>query len=119
MKTWEMIKMLTENPKLKFADPEGNIAMIDQFYVLRWQGQGNGRPVNINIRHENWQLVPEPVPVWEAIKAYMEGKTVTCWCKQKCKKADGCEYSKTGSDPKDFCKAGILEGTWYIEEAGE
>jgi len=83
MKTWEMIKMLSENTKLRFDALVEYPGYIQAMQVFKY---GNAIALNIkdgspkfltmdgNIMAADWQLVREPVPVWEAIKALMADK---------------------------------------------
>lgn len=124
MKTWEMIAMLEKNPKLRFTDN----SLVGADYLANVVGMYNNRlswirpngevfndfPVTIKNMNLDWELVREPVPVWEAIKAFvMEGKNISCV-------ADGSEVKftiKCNADYKHaFSNVFILTGTWYIEE---
>ena len=91
MKTSEAIAMLEKNPKLRFKNTrhdgvETVIYISDYGYfnaVVTHNGKvkdyskglynfyGNFKP------NADWQLVREPVPAWEAIKAFCEGKSVS------------------------------------------
>jgi len=129
-KTWEVIKMLSENPKLKFrlVIQKVGIDLKDTFL----QSAGNGyltiieREVektaegNIGLDDE-WTLIQEPVPFMEAIKALNEGKGVYC------KIDSGKLYYKSGTSLNGYYAVldefggpistkEILKGKWYIEE---
>lgn len=124
-KTWEMIKMLEENPNLKFKP-------VDQSYEVKTlkgdsgnielvQGNYNSS-VFLYLNYE-WTLIQTPVPFLEAVQAYSEGKTIRC------------EYSdtKTIFSPEfntscigfgmwfatkyeaTVSTGQILEGKWYVE----
>jgi hypothetical protein len=103
MKTSEMIAMLEKDPTLKFWSPQ---TPIDSYlYVDRY------RRITPTIKEsEDWKIVLEPVPVWEAIKALKEGQTVTCKCK------DCIEPCVLPRHFDVFCSEGIQEGVWYIGE---
>lgn len=125
MKTWEMIKMLSENPKLRFKGKtyysHDAIVFIDDDDALSWEIDDGKRKrfERLNsgtwILNQNWQLVRASVPVWEAVKALAEGKIVRCECGDNCRQGLGrgsCKFPYSGS----VCQYAISKGTWYIEE---
>ena len=73
----------------------------------------------INLNSE-WELVQQPIPFMEAVKAYSEGKTIRC--ESDC---GSWQYKKEFSDEiKDTKHTAIstheiLEGTWYVEDSHE
>jgi hypothetical protein len=123
--TWEMIKALTENPKLKAKSEMGNIIFTKECCDKRYfycEGELKSQPIsqhgsNLPIDGK-WTLIqpePSPVPVLEAAKAYKEGKTITCeWMGRK--------YTYNPSDSSCFidnkgtsvCVGEILDGIWHI-----
>ena len=68
-KTWEVIKMLTENPKLKFKNKEGYGAAIcgDMFNITG--GTDVSRRFHI---YDEWELAQEPVSFMEAVNNALE-----------------------------------------------
>lgn len=114
MKTSEMIAMLEKNPKFKFeainpVHPESHIAGITN-NVLCWNGDISF-PLRLNFGNDyehDWQLVREPVPAWEAVKAFCEGKSVS--------------YVTPEGDEWKFEKQVLYESnrlinsTWYIND---
>ena len=90
MKTSEMFAMLEKNPKLTFVCRNGDNeyfmtseTVFNTYYksyakkngqVITQRGEGDFFG-NINF-DDNWQVIREPVPSWEAIKALSEGKSI-------------------------------------------
>jgi len=84
-KTWEIIKMLSENPNLRFkAMPyseaktfSDEVCLVNG--VLCWGGN-NAYPLQVAIGKYDidWQLVETPVTWQEALQAWAEEKTVIC-----------------------------------------
>ena len=84
MKTWQIIKALTENPNLKFESPiPGHIVMLNpDTKQIQWCINGRfERFVLIydpgcadNLRDIEWKLVQKPVTWQEAIQAWLDGK---------------------------------------------
>lgn len=118
MKTSEMMAMLEENPNLKFEFKGHTVTVgVGGFLSMSYhEGYSSGPHGNLAIKNADWQLVREPVPVWEAIKAWKEGRTITVNCSE-------CNYSpiqkcsfKGSDEPKDFCDEAMRNGTWYIDE---
>lgn len=131
-KTWEVIKMLTENPNLKFQTFCRNYKRIfncssyGNFIVTTYRndeeidsslGQGNFNG-NISINTE-WELLPQEVSFLDAIKAHGYGKTIYCICEDKLiyepktKDYNECLEDDCGNavSPKE-----ILKGHWYIQD---
>ena len=141
-KTWEVIKMLTENPTLIFKLENTGYGMAKirkmiirngYFHCVSYNhdcdrieyslGQGNFNG-NIDISSE-WTLVQEPVSFMEAIKAYHEGKTIRCEYVEEEFIYEPTEEKKVSEqigfiirdcDFSSVCTGEILEGKWYIEE---
>lgn len=129
--TWEVMKMLTENPKLKFTANSGlEYTMgVDEgyFYFKVFDNNGEyvnpdkyaGERFNGNIEVDSvWTLMQEPVPFMEAVKAYKEGKTI--WC--ECKNSPTRYYKQSKFDARGrfiIFTDHVLEGKWFIEEPGE
>lgn len=118
--TWEVIKALSENPKLRFKD-FGSEIFVDAQGCLSWK-EGEKFALNIHgtnnnsgtLNKGNWQLVRTPVTWQEAIQAWSEDKGIECECKS-CGggHADSCKFNSRNDD-YDFCKQGIKSGVWFI-----
>ena len=110
MKTSEMIAMLEKNPKLTFKNKD------DSARVNRLKNPSvSSFSLDFLLQDNDWELVPEPVPAWEAIKALCEGKKIEWHSTDESKKS----YYHP-SDLTHFQRVIALEdfinGTWYIEE---
>ena len=130
MKTWEMIKMLSENPKLRFKNIRDNGEIETIVYITKTGNfyadvKLNGYMVDCEKPRcnffgnykltEDWQLVRDPVPVWEAIKAYTEGKTISCENINGCCSSARvkCSFSLNGvTQVRTSC---LTNGNWYID----
>jgi len=128
--TWEVIKALTENPKLKFgAVNEYNPSKIPDCIVLVneegdivWSEDEDTIYLSSAHIHYKWILMEETKEVTfiEAVKAFSEGKIIVCKRKgveERYKPAD--EYSTLGILKNTWgtqlnCKD-VLEGKWFIE----
>jgi hypothetical protein len=115
MKTSAMITMLEKNPNLRFSV----ITLIGQDTVgmasghLAYEKSGNDVHINPVFLAFDWSLVREPVPVWEAIKAYLQDdKTVYCENGGVC----GPCYKDPITNNGFGCLKGLRHGEWYIEE---
>ena len=128
-KTWEVIKMLTENPKLKFEarNDIGTILKNENRGVRFYENGENVQRYGVMI-YEEWTLVQESVSFMEAIKAYHEGKPVRCELegeinfKDRFKRSVG--ENSGGYDVENIFGVAIgtreiLEGKWFIEECEE
>jgi hypothetical protein len=130
MKTWEMIKMLEENPKLKFKNIRFmNGDKIENFLSIGCYGYftakvfrngelmdetkpsfgffGNFKP------DDDWQLVRTPVTWQEALQAWVDGKTVKC---EYPGKHGGLIISTFCSTCRGPNREALITGTWYIED---
>ena len=83
MRTWEMIKELTENPNKKFkydtghengivAVEEGDIKLIS----VNGEKQSKNLPLHYGFMNQNWEEVKEPVDFMEVVQALDRGKTI-------------------------------------------
>jgi hypothetical protein len=84
LKTWEMIKALTDNPKLKFKSEDGFIASTrEKILRLKYADRSSGVDGNIRLltegafKADEWELVPQSITFTEAVKAAIEGKRPT------------------------------------------
>jgi len=130
MKTSEMIAMLEKNPKLVFSQISGNreifVGVHKTGHFIQWcKYNGEIRKEDLPARlrffgnvHTNgeWQLVREPVPAWEAIKAYMEGKVICCEMTPSTN-AFHLSLEKTNSAWNRFDMEWLQHGTWYIKDS--
>jgi hypothetical protein len=113
MKTSEMIAMLEKNPKLKFKRQcTGDIYELGEMAFLTVVGKSY---CSANIRiDDDWTVVREPVPVWEAIKAFCDGKKVYCAFKNWNNEEQ--RFYLKDSDGWAFHGNLLTEGDWYIED---
>lgn len=126
-KTSEMIAMLEKNPKSELWFQVSPYSEKKTLYdkvclvngILCWGGNPK-LPFQISIGEYdlNWWLVREPVPVWEAIKALSEGKSVTCKIINRLG-----HWEKITFHPQYILQdhlvltvKNLFRGTWYIEE---
>jgi hypothetical protein len=123
-----MIKMLGENPKLKFENWKGTQRTVVKIGVYGFivanvtvdsERKEESLPAynffgNFTPKSE-WALVREPVPVWEAIKAWVEGKEIHCHCNDvpECKN-NPCLFPQDDRD--DVSMKCFKEGRFYIED---
>lgn len=72
MKTWEMIKELTENPNKKFTydrATKGSYATVVHGNVV-WQGkEQKEQVVAISVNKDDWEEIKNPVSFMEAVKS--------------------------------------------------
>lgn len=127
-KTWEVIKMLEENPKLKFeaAEELGEEKTISiKNNRICWGGKDRfPLYVLIGKKATEWTLVQEPVSFMEAVKAYGKGKTINCECQNdvfhyipKYAEEDQANWNDLLANGEfQITSYEILNGKWYIEE---
>jgi hypothetical protein len=115
-KTWEVIKLLTENPKLQFEnDSYNSILKTDLKYsayldlVNKGTFENKKLEIYLGLDHE-WTLIKQPVSFMEAVKAFKEGKTIKSVCNTSWD-----SYSPDQTDFMEITPEEILEGKWYIE----
>ena len=114
MKTWEMIKELTENPKAKAKEVNSpNDQGHDTVSVVEnricWGGDScfplyilvDGKEVS------EWELIPQEVTWQDALQAWVDGKTIRS--ETNC---TGCTYHSNSHT--DIPKSEIQFGKWYI-----
>lgn len=123
MKTSEMIAMLEKDPSLKFTRSKCTFGYGGSLHLEngRLYGKsGDSYPFVLDDRNrpmDDWQIVREPVPVWDAIKALCEGKTVEC----EMVSGYGDNFylrpeMLDQSDPEFFHMSWIRKGKWYIND---
>ena len=75
MKTWEMIKELTENPEKKFKEKSfGQVEMFKGYLVQ--SSNMDIIVINKDILEKEWEEVKEPVTWKEAFEAGLNGKKI-------------------------------------------
>jgi hypothetical protein len=128
-KTWEAIKMLVENPKLKFK----NTVEINGINLIGVNGlvicwfTDDGAPISRftpKLNELDWELIQEPVDFLTAVKAYSEGKTIRCEYNGEVTKYENgknCMYrlmviNHKNASTRTVEANEILYGTWYVEE---
>ena len=118
-KTWEAIAMLEKNPELKFSSlDKTGVLSVNYLGYLLYDGKVTSKSISRNIKPtEEWELVQEPVPFMEAVKAYSEGKTIRCEQDNGMinRFVGGTKYSQfrdeNGCSP---CYDRIINSKWYI-----
>ena len=71
-KTWEVVKMLTENPELVFVRPSDGVRTMlgDKIHageiIGKYLKQTNGEIIRLS---DEWELVPLSVPFMEAVNS--------------------------------------------------
>lgn len=126
-KTWEMVKAITENPRLKFKGYLyiDNIKTNRPVYVTVNGDNGIVDQLENEFRiDEEWELVQQSVPFMEAVKAYAEGKTIECEIEDRKHVYKPNAHTQLARDYGYELKGAviglgvstteILKGTWYI-----
>lgn len=132
-KTWEVIKALAENPKLRFKCNRYTIGANSYGSIVHEKNgecsdMGEFLSLSAGVTSQTgWELIQESVDFLTAVKAYSEGKTIRC-------EANGSEYIFNGKCHRSKIGQGawfrserdtilstemILNGTWYVEEGNE
>lgn len=116
MKTWQMIKELTENPTKRFANKgDENAYVVVERNVIVWRGEDQkGQMMTVDIDVE-WEEVKQPVSFMEAVAS---GKRIKLEHED-----DGEEYVTLdyflASIARHFVQGELrdllLRGTFYIE----
>ena len=132
MKTWQMIKALTEDPKLKFRSKDGFIASVHDA-ILRLEYRERYSCINGNIRliahdgfnADEWEIVPQFIPFDEAVKAAIDGKKptivlgssrYTLTAKRSTLSGIGYWLEITYDDDPAELSTGMIDGMWTVEE---
>ena len=113
-KTWEVIKMLEENPKLKFECREVNLSAR-----INCQGNiyldcrfGSNTEINGNFQlNGEWQLVQQPVTFMEAVNSGKKIRYEIWGYSSTLKNALETIYRNCESIQRR-----MLNGNWYVEE---
>ena len=122
-KTWEVVKILMENPRLRFEakinkkksnmwiDTDGDLVMD----VVK---TAPDYPITDNEwLNAEWHLVETPVTWQEALQALIDGKRVKCICDVDfCDFNDNCCYFSLNHP--DMCIHGLKHGQWFIVPEG-
>jgi hypothetical protein len=122
-KTWEIIKMLSENPNLRFkAMPYSEAkTFFDEAClvngVLCWGGN-KAYPLQISIGKYDidWKLIETPVTWHEALQAWAEGKTVICKLNDINEEYSEICFSNDYDTP--LTRHQILYGQWFVVSEG-
>jgi len=124
-KTWEIIKMLSENPNLRFkAMPyseaktfSDEVCLVNG--VLCWGGN-NAYPLQVAIGKYDidWHLVETPVTWQEALQAWTEGKTIRCECFGQDFGIEEYLIRKGVHTCVTLSRKGLLYGQWFIVPEG-
>mgnify|MGYP006910608483 CR=1 FL=1 len=136
-KTSEAIAMLEKNPKLQFKSiPElymtPAVLKSDDYKGIQVTTLDGKCDVCYRV-NDTWELIQQPIPFMEAVKAYSEGKTIRCeignnepsfYSREVAisvltgKKIYGstCLIDNHGGT---ITTEEILEGTWYVEDSNE
>lgn len=123
-KTWEVVKILMENPRLRFEakinkkksnmwiDTEGDLVM-DVVETAPDYSITDNEWLNAE-----WQLIETPVTWQEALQAWAEGKTIRCKCFDQDFGIE--EYQiRTGVHTcVTLSRKGLLYGQWFIVPEG-
>jgi hypothetical protein len=124
-KTWEVVKMLNENPKLRFE-----AKIYKDCTVAMWIDKNDGDLLANEIKsapdfpctnkewlNAKWTLVKTPVTWQEALQALIDGERVKCICDVDfCDFNDNCCYFSLNQP--DMCIHGLKHGQWFIVPEG-
>lgn len=122
MQTWEMIKELTENPKLKFIRVSDNVTFatssrihegkVIDYYVSALHSPSHG----CVLLKDEWKLIPQEVTWQEAIQAWVDGKEFLIKHNGKEYKQRQCSRLGCLSDNpfSGFGNGLFTEGKWFI-----
>lgn len=113
MKTWEMIKELTENPKKEFRLKEVKSGEVyaDDEGVIRFSC------VSGIYLEDEWEEVKKPVTWQEAFKAGLEGKRIKPWGQNiTFPSYESLDYVIPYLAERPVYYTKIMLGKWYIED---
>ncbi|WP_042678490.1 hypothetical protein [Anaerosalibacter massiliensis] len=115
MKTWEMIKELTENPEKKFKR-KGVVGDVIEVGMesdeITWLGSGDSFIINSMQLNNEWEEVKEPMTFIEAVNSGKLMKHET-WADSYLKLYDLCEALSLLPNEKI---RSMLNGKWYIAD---
>ena len=114
-KTWEVVKMLSEDNELKFYDREERIISGGNGeLIVKYLGEDSCLDLD-----ESWELIEDPVAFMDAIKAYNKGKTIKCnFNGDVLYYVPGDDFTYNSlEDTTGYCISlqEILNGAWFIE----
>lgn len=131
-KTWEVIKMLNENRRLKFKKVNVNeVTLENRDGLVRFYDSRTYLPCYGFWSDDEWELMQEPISFEEAIKKLEKGIDVVCEIEYK---GNICKYTYSRNTsticgfgvllrPQDECGTyssvttqEILNGKWYIKQ---
>lgn len=115
IKTWEVIKALSENPKLKFANGCHVLKISDITKRIVWDNKSgedpfiifSNAPGAVDNLHIDWELVPEEVTWQEALEAWVKGESVM-------RKLDGTSCIFRATTSFAVSRAELIRGQWFI-----
>ena len=115
MKLWEALKALDENPEKEFKC--GDMRLVRESGIYRFINVNTHKRVFYMGAHNDWQEVKQPVPWQEAIKAWMNGKTISVTQKDIKKRFyEGQDDLLRDQNGDPISENEISNGTWYIED---
>lgn len=120
MKTWEVIKVLTDDPSKKFERVGDKVkfklsSKIDAGQVIGHYLEGLNTSYESIRLDDDWELVREPVDFMTAVKELKNGKTIEShspFGKRRYKPFQDVLEDQHGTSVSSH---EILEGKWYIE----
>lgn len=115
MKLWEALKTLEENPEKEFKC--GIMRLVRESDVYRFINVNTHERAFYMGAHNDWKEIKQPVTWQEAIKAWMNGKTI-CVTQKDIEKRfyEGKDYLLRDQHGDSVSEDEIAEGTWYIED---
>jgi hypothetical protein len=122
-KTSEAIAMLGKNPELQFEGIGKKARLsIGKLGYIHYVSHVLSNNLSDNVKPEDeWELIQQPVPFMEAVKAYSEGKTIRC----ESQNYNTRTYKPNGTDKLidqhriAITTHEIINGTWYVEDNNE
>ncbi|OZV10758.1 hypothetical protein CIW83_18225 [Tissierella sp. P1] len=126
MKTWEVIKELTENPNKKFRRKELNSYVTVEGGMIVWRGEfQRGQKMEIGFidkRDSEWEEVKEPVNFMEVLERVSNNLHTRISLHDEARERIYAVRSLSGIlrdldeefDSREIAKI-LLEGKWYIE----
>ena len=127
--TWEVIKALSENPKLKFKTDSQGYGYGHE--VCLWIDKGGNFVADEVIKQDHpttcerwlkatWQLVRTPVTWQEAIQAWADGKAVKCIFKhQSGEFLFNAFHAKSNPMSTPLSRDMIKAGVWFVEDSAD
>ena len=107
MKTWEMIKELTENPSKEFTrKSDGLHIKTNKYGELIWDSGYQFLRL-----HHDWEEIKKPVDFMTAFQAFRKMKTISV----KCDGMEDAVFLGKSNGHAIFHEEYIENGKWYIE----